>query len=127
MPRLFKEPESIPGLTWPSVSLTIPSSIVLSRAIVRDLLVGDALVRVFASVRIVLGAGPILAPFVGAQLLIFTDWRGNFLALAALALVLAAIVASWMPTTLPITQRRPTGNSRVLTNSDCWQRIPHLC
>ena len=90
-------------------------SIVLSRAIVRDLFVGDALVRVFASVMIVLGAGPILAPIVGAQLLIFTDWRGTFLALAALALVLAAIVALWMPETLPHNQRRTADKSRVRT------------
>ena len=99
----------------------------LSRAIVRDLFVGDALVRVFASVMIVLGAGPILAPIVGAQLLIFTDWRGTFLALAALALVLAAIVALWMPETLPITQRHTAGNSGCAPNSVCWQKMPNLC
>lgn len=81
----------------------------------RDLFVGDALVRVLASVMIVLGAGPILAPVVGAQLLILTDWRGTFLALAAFGLILAAIVAVWMPETLPVTHRRTAGNSSALT------------
>ena len=90
------------------------ASIVLSRAIVRDLFVGDTMVRVFASIMIVLGAGPILAPIVGAQLLAFTDWRGTFLALAGLSLILAAIAAFRMPETLPASRRQRTRGAGVL-------------
>jgi DHA1 family bicyclomycin/chloramphenicol resistance-like MFS transporter len=81
-------------------------SIVLSRAIVRDLFTGETLVRVFATVMIALGAGPIVAPILGAQILRITDWRGTFLALALSAVILAVVVAVALPETLPPTKRR---------------------
>ena len=67
--------------------------IVIARAIARDLHSGDSLARFFAVLMLVNGLAPILAPIVGAQLLHVTDWRGVFLVLAGLGLVLLAVAA----------------------------------
>src|SRR6478609_9650790 len=90
-------------------------AIVLSRAIVRDQFSGEMLVRVFATLMIALGTGPIVAPIVGAQLLRFTDWRGPFFALTVLALLLVGVMAFLLPEALPPADRRP-GHARVLVS-----------
>ena len=104
-------------------------AIVLSRAIVRDLYAGDKLVRVFATMMIALGGGPIVAPIAGAQLLRVTDWRGTFLALAAVALVLVGVVALLLPETLPRAGRR-SGSARAIVHdlkAVATERVFALC
>src|SRR5690349_18406765 len=50
------------------------AGVVIARAIVRDMFEGLTAARVFASLMLVSGAAPILAPVIGAQLLRLTSW-----------------------------------------------------
>ncbi len=83
------------------------AGIVLSLAIVRDLYEGVAAARMIAALMAVGGVAPIVAPLAGAQLLRFMDWRGLFVVLAVLGLVLLAIAAAEVRETLPEDRRRP--------------------
>lgn len=83
--------------------------IVIARAIARDLHSGDSLARFFAVLMLVNGLAPILAPIVGAQLLHVTDWRGVFLVLAGLGLILLAVAALLLHETLPPERRHRGG------------------
>lgn len=64
--------------------------IVISRAIVRDLFSGTDLTKFFSMLMLVNGAAPILAPVFGGQLLQFTSWRGVFLVIAILGVLMVA-------------------------------------
>ena len=61
---------------------------VISRAIVRDLYSGSELTKFFALLMLINGAGPILAPVIGGQLLQFTSWRGIFVVLGILGILM---------------------------------------
>jgi DHA1 family bicyclomycin/chloramphenicol resistance-like MFS transporter len=87
------------------------AGIVIARAVVRDLYSGTAAARYFSLLMLVTGLAPILAPFVGAQLLHLTSWRGLFAVLAAYGVLLAAGVALFLRETLPA-GRRVTGGVR---------------
>lgn len=85
------------------------SGVVISRAIVRDLHSGVAAVRYFSLLMLITGLGPILAPTLGAQILRFTSWRGMFLVLAAVGLLVPLAVATGLGETLPAERRRTGG------------------
>jgi DHA1 family bicyclomycin/chloramphenicol resistance-like MFS transporter len=59
--------------------------IVIARAVVRDMRSGAAASRLFSSLMLVTGLGPILAPVIGGQLLALTSWEGIFLLLTVLS------------------------------------------
>ncbi|HEY2195517.1 MAG TPA: multidrug effflux MFS transporter [Actinomycetospora sp.] len=85
--------------------------IVLARAVVRDLFDGPAAARGFAALMLVSGAAPIVAPVLGGQILRVTSWRGVFVVLAALGLVLAVGVLVAVPETLPRAARAAGGGA----------------
>lgn len=87
------------------------AGIVLSRAIVRDLYSGTELTKFFSLLMLINGAAPILAPIIGGQLLRIFPWRGVFVVLALIALVMMAAVFFSLPETLP-KQRRAEGGIR---------------
>jgi DHA1 family bicyclomycin/chloramphenicol resistance-like MFS transporter len=89
---------------WPAAPV-----LVLTRAIVRDRYSGAAAARVFASLMLVMGVVPVVAPVLGAQLLRFTSWRGIFLGLTGVALVLLAVGVRALPETLPLERRHASG------------------
>ncbi|MBT8226935.1 MAG: multidrug effflux MFS transporter [Dactylosporangium sp.] len=84
------------------------AGLVVARAIVRDVFPGARAARVFASLMLVSGLAPIVAPVLGGQLLRWTDWRGVFVALAAIGVVLV-LAAVRVPETLPPAARRSGG------------------
>lgn len=84
------------------------AGVVLSLAIVRDLFSGVAAGKMIATLMAVSGVAPIIGPLAGAQLLRFTDWRGLFVVLAAIGVVLLAVAVLFVPETLPAAGRRPT-------------------
>jgi DHA1 family bicyclomycin/chloramphenicol resistance-like MFS transporter len=73
---------------------------------------GAALARFFSVLMLVSGSAPILAPIVGAQLLRFTTWRGVFVALALIGLVLFIAAAMGLAETAPVRDRE-TGAVRT--------------
>ena len=78
------------------------AALVIVRAVVRDLYDGAAIARIFATLMLVSGLAPILAPIAGAQLLEFTSWRGVFVALSLPGLVLLVAVLFGVRETLPV-------------------------
>lgn len=82
---------------------------VVAMAIVRDLFVGRAAATLFSRLMLVLGVAPVLAPTIGGEVLRFTSWRGVFVVLAVLALLLIVLAARAVPETLPVERRRPLG------------------
>ncbi len=83
--------------------------IVISRASVRDLYAGPELTRFFSYLMLVNGAAPILAPLLGGQILQFTSWRGVFVVLAVIGIVMLTAVFCGLGETLPAERRLRAG------------------
>jgi len=77
------------------------AGIVISLAVARDLYAGPELTRFLSLLVLVNGVGPVLAPVAGGQLLRVTSWRGVFVVLAAVGLVMFLAVLAGLPETLP--------------------------
>jgi DHA1 family bicyclomycin/chloramphenicol resistance-like MFS transporter len=90
------------------------AALVIVRAVVRDLYDGAAIARIFATLMLVSGLAPILAPIAGAQLLEFTSWRGVFVALSLMGLVLLLAVLFGVRETLPASERAGGGLGQTL-------------
>ncbi|MQA15343.1 MAG: Bcr/CflA family multidrug efflux MFS transporter [Pseudonocardiaceae bacterium] len=90
------------------------ATMVVARAVVRDLATGAAASRLFSVLMLVTGLAPVLAPAIGGQLLTLTDWRGLFVALAVFGSLLLATVAVALPETLPPQLRNGSGVRMVL-------------
>ena len=80
---------------------------VVAVAVVGDLFAGSAAATVMSRLMLVLGVAPVLAPSLGAAVLLHGSWHWVFAALAVLAggLLLLAVFA--LPETLPVSHRRP--------------------
>ncbi|AXW88447.1 Bcr/CflA family drug resistance efflux transporter [Lonsdalea britannica] len=89
---------------------------VLSRAVARDLYAGHELTRFFALLMLVNGLAPIFAPVLGGALMGLTDWRGIFVALATVAMLLLLLSAFRMRETLPQERRISGGLSAMLSS-----------
>ncbi len=83
------------------------AGMVSAMAIARDSTDGTAMARLFATLMLVTGAAPIIAPVLGGQLLLVTSWRGIFVLLAVAGAVLLAVAVLRVPETLPVERRRP--------------------
>jgi DHA1 family bicyclomycin/chloramphenicol resistance-like MFS transporter len=90
------------------------AAVVVARAVVRDLYVGVDLARAFASLMLVMGAAPILAPVLGAQVLRLTSWRGVFVVLTVAGALLLTAVWRKLPETLPPERRNDGGLGHTL-------------
>lgn len=97
------------------------AALVIVRAVVRDLYDGAAIARIFATLMLVSGLAPILAPIAGAQLLAFTSWRGVFVALSVAGLVLLLAMLAGVRETLPPSERE--GGGLKHTVSTFWQLL----
>lgn len=85
------------------------AGIVISRAVVRDLYSGPELTKFFSLLMLVNGAAPILAPIFGGQLLQFTSWRGVFVVLSLIGVVMMIAVLFGLPESLPKERRQSGG------------------
>ncbi|MFI9326970.1 multidrug effflux MFS transporter [Kitasatospora sp. NPDC052868] len=103
------------------------AGLVIGRAIARDRFEGVAMLRFLASIGLISGLAPILAPLFGAQLLRVTSWRGTFGALAALGLLLTLIAFAVLRETLPPASRRGGGLTATLrTMGGLLRDLPFL-
>ncbi|MTD26132.1 multidrug effflux MFS transporter [Erwinia sorbitola] len=82
---------------------------VLSRAIARDMYSGHELTRFFALLMLVNGLAPIAAPVMGGALMAFLDWRGLFMVIAVIALLLLILARVKLHETL-VPERRSQGS-----------------
>jgi DHA1 family bicyclomycin/chloramphenicol resistance-like MFS transporter len=83
---------------------------VVTQAIIRDLFVGNAMLKMLARVWLVSGLGPMVSPFISAQLLLVApDWRVVPLALAILGLAALLFTSKALVESHHIDNRRAKG------------------
>jgi DHA1 family bicyclomycin/chloramphenicol resistance-like MFS transporter len=87
------------------------AGIVLSRAMIVDRTTGDRTVRLFSLMMAINGIAPVVAPLLGSGLLGVDSWRGIFVALSALTLLMAVGAFVAVPESLP-PERRVRGGLR---------------
>ncbi|MFC0040226.1 multidrug effflux MFS transporter [Actinomadura rayongensis] len=90
------------------------AGIVIGRAVVRDLFEGTAAARFYATLMIVSGLAPILAPVVGGQLLRVVPWPGVFVVLAGIGIAVLLGSLAGLPETLPPERRSPAGAAAIV-------------
>ncbi|GII85807.1 Bcr/CflA family drug resistance efflux transporter [Sphaerisporangium siamense] len=85
---------------------------VIVGAMVRDMYEGQRMARILSLLMLVGGIAPIVAPVLGGQLLYVTDWRGIFVTLGAISVLLLVAVTA-LPETLRPELRHVGGLRRV--------------
>jgi DHA1 family bicyclomycin/chloramphenicol resistance-like MFS transporter len=76
-------------------------TMVVSRAVVRDLFQPREAARVLSMLMLVMGVAPILAPLLGGHLLIWFGWPSIFLVLGTYGAIILAVAWRWLPETRP--------------------------
>jgi MFS transporter, DHA1 family, multidrug resistance protein len=85
------------------------ASMVIPRAVVRDLTDGHAAATLLSRLMLVMGAAPILAPTLGGVVLAFTTWHVIFWVCAGYGAICCVLVAWLLPDTLPPARRLRLG------------------
>ncbi|MGB8403728.1 MAG: multidrug effflux MFS transporter [Mycobacterium sp.] len=80
---------------------------VVSMAVVGDLFDESVAATVISRLMLVLGVAPVIAPSLGAAVLLHASWHWVFAALVALAGALLVVAVLLLPETLPVEHRRP--------------------
>lgn len=89
--------------------------VVISKAVARDHASGPALIKLLASLMMVNGLAPVIAPLLGGQILIYETWRFIFIVLSGFSLLL--LIGSFLFTeSLPPTQRVEGGLQQAIHN-----------
>lgn len=83
--------------------------IVIAQAAGRDIYDGAQLIRFYGRLTVVGGLAAIVGPLLGGQIALLTDWRGLFVTLAAIGVVLLLATIWLFPETLPVDERRTGG------------------
>ncbi len=83
------------------------ASMVIPRAIVRDVSEGHDAARLMSRLILVLGAAPILAPSLGGLVLQWSSWRAIFWINAGYGLAALLTASLWLPNTQARAQRTP--------------------
>jgi DHA1 family bicyclomycin/chloramphenicol resistance-like MFS transporter len=83
------------------------AAMVVAIAVVGDLFAESAAATVLSRLMLVLGVAPVVAPSLGAAVLLHGSWHWVFAALVVLAGVLLGVAALGLPETLPPSHRRP--------------------
>ncbi len=82
---------------------------VVATAVVRDRFSGTAAARFYSLLFLVTLLSPLLAPVIGGEVLLVTPWRGIFIVLAAIGVLLFCVSLLGLPETLPPDRRRSGG------------------
>lgn len=90
------------------------AGLVISRASVRDLYSGPELIRFMATLMVINGAAPILAPIIGAEVLNYTSWQGVFGLLSLFGIIMLIGIYFALGETLPQDQRSNGGLMNTL-------------
>ncbi len=91
------------------------ASMVIPRAIVRDLADGHAAARLMSRLMLVMGVAPILAPTLGGIVLGFAPWHAIFWLTAAYGAICCALVWRFLPDTLPPSRRMQLGFGNLVS------------
>ena len=88
--------------------------IVIATAAGRDVFEGKALIRFYGRLTVIGGFAAIVGPLLGGLLNTFTDWRGLFVFLAVIGVVILVITLLVFGETLPAEQRSHGGFGQTL-------------
>jgi DHA1 family bicyclomycin/chloramphenicol resistance-like MFS transporter len=91
------------------------ASMVIPRAVVRDLSEGHAAARMMSRLVLVSGVAPILAPTLGGLLLKIADWHFIFWFTVLYGTLCCILVIFFLPDTLPVSMRVRQGGMQTLT------------
>ncbi len=83
------------------------AAMVVAIAVVGDRFADSVAATVLSRLMLVLGLAPVLAPSLGAAVLLQASWHWVFAALVVLAGALLLLAALALPETLPVSHRRP--------------------
>lgn len=83
------------------------AAMVVAVAVVGDLFTGSAAATMMSRLMLVLGVAPIVAPSLGAAVLLKASWHWVFAALVVIGGALLVVAALALPETLPVAHRRP--------------------
>lgn len=83
------------------------AAMVVAIAVVGDLFTDSAAATVMSRLMLVLGVAPVVAPSLGAAVLLKASWHWVFAALVVIAGLLLLVAALTLPETLPTSHRRP--------------------
>ncbi|MCH8502122.1 MAG: multidrug effflux MFS transporter [Aliidiomarina sp.] len=78
--------------------------VVNTMAVVRDRYAGSESAKILSQIVTIMMAAPLLAPFIGALLLLVSDWRSIFWFLALYAVLLLILLRRYLPETRKIQQ-----------------------
>src|SRR5699024_5452033 len=89
---------------------TDAAGVVLSRAVVRDIFSGKALIIFFALFMFIDAVAPMMATITGGTILLFefTNWQSIFFFLAFIGVLIVVIIALMLKETLPPENRTPS-------------------
>jgi DHA1 family bicyclomycin/chloramphenicol resistance-like MFS transporter len=90
------------------------AGVVLTRAIVRDIFDQEAGARALSLMLLVPSLAALVSPFIGGQILLWSDWRGIFWLLAAFGLFILFLGFFRLPETHPPEKRHPTSLKKIL-------------
>jgi DHA1 family bicyclomycin/chloramphenicol resistance-like MFS transporter len=102
------------------------ATMVVGRALIRDLFAGAVAQRQFATVNLVFTLAPAVAPIVGGYLLTTAGWRSIFWFLLLYPILLVAASWRWLPETLPPQSRTPLRLMQIAGNLAALARTPQL-
>ncbi len=89
--------------------VTGSAGVVIALAAARDITSGIELARLLSLLALVGALAPVLAPVAGGQLAAVLDWRGLFVVLAAVGVLLLVVVCTLLPETLAPERRHAGG------------------
>jgi DHA1 family bicyclomycin/chloramphenicol resistance-like MFS transporter len=101
------------------------ASVVLARAMVRDLYAGARAAQMMSTLMTVMAIAPLLGPLVGGQVLLAFGWRAIFWMLVAVGTVTLAALFT-IPETLPADRRRHENLWRALLGYGALLRDPAI-
>jgi len=94
------------------------AGVVLTRAIVRDIYDQEAGARALSLMLLVPSLAALVSPFIGGQILLWSDWRAIFWLLAVFGLFILFLGFFRLPETHPPEKRHPTSLEKILR--DYW-------
>lgn len=89
------------------------ASVVLARAMVRDLYTGNRAAQMLSTLMTVMAIAPLLGPILGGQILVWLGWRAIFWTLVAIGIVTLGLLQV-LPETLPTERRAALRLGRAL-------------
>lgn len=118
---------SVPAIIfWRVVqALGACASVVLARAMVRDLYAGARAAQMMSTLMTVMAIAPLLGPLVGGQILAASGWRAIFWVLVAVGTATLAALFT-IPETLPAERRRVQPLWRALLGYGALLRDPAI-